>query len=95
METVLSQRTYLTEAGFVVVCLLCEDLFASLWSLVFFLHFDCKGSENVGDKQINLNENNNNNIYTFLHIISIILIISQLQYVYSLIRFVNLYIANR
>ncbi len=39
VKAVLSQRTHLTEAGFVVVCFLCEDLFAGLWGICFLFHF--------------------------------------------------------
>ena len=64
METMLTKRTGRTEAGLIVVGLLCEDLFASL--LRIFLFHRCKGNHFVGDKQIILNKKSKKH-YTFLH----------------------------
>lgn len=36
METMLTKRTSRAEAGLIVVCLLCEDLFAGLWGIFLF-----------------------------------------------------------
>ena len=38
VQTVITMGTYCTEAGLIVVCLLCEDFFAGLWSLGFLFH---------------------------------------------------------
>lgn len=64
METMLTKRTSRTEAGLIVVCLLCEDLFAGL--LRIFLFHGCKGNHFVGDKQTILSKKCKKH-YTFLH----------------------------
>lgn len=70
VETMLTKRTSRAEAGLIVVCLLCEDLFAGLWGI--FLFHGCKGNHFVGDKQIILNKKSKKH-YTFLHKSCIIL----------------------
>ena len=78
-ETMLTKRTYLTEANKIVVCLFCEDLFAGLWGVFFLFHicvqgrtvnFDCKGNHFVGVVQIFSSEKLKITIHSYIFLVS-------------------------